>query len=49
VLPKALPGGVYASLHPGLHWQKAAIWYLLDLRIESEGANITLLRPQDSA
>jgi hypothetical protein len=29
----ALPGGVYASLHAGLHWQKAAIWVLLDLEI----------------
>ncbi len=30
----ALPGGVYASLHAGLHWQKAAIWILLDWEIE---------------
>jgi hypothetical protein len=34
VLPEALPGGVYASLRPGLHWQKAAIWLLLDLEID---------------
>lgn len=34
VLPQALPGGVYASLRPGLHWQKAAIWLLLDLDID---------------
>ena len=34
VLPRALPGGVYASLRPGLHWQKAAIWLLLDLDID---------------
>ena len=34
VAPTALPGGVYASLHAGLHWQKAAIWLLLDLEIE---------------
>jgi hypothetical protein len=33
VAPTALPGGVYASLHPGMHWQKAAIWILLDLPI----------------
>jgi hypothetical protein len=33
VAPTALPGGVYASLHAGLHWQKAAIWILLDLEI----------------
>jgi hypothetical protein len=36
VLPQALPGGVYASLRPGLHWQKAAIWLLLDLCIDGE-------------
>ena len=34
VAPSALPGGVYASLHAGLHWQKAAIWLLLDLEID---------------
>jgi hypothetical protein len=33
VVAGALPGGVYASLHAGLHWQKAAIWVLLDLEI----------------
>jgi hypothetical protein len=37
VLPKALAGGVYASLRPGLHWQKAAIWLVLDARIDDEG------------
>lgn len=31
VAPQALAGGVYATLRPGLHWQKAAIWLLLDL------------------
>ena len=30
VAPEALPGGVHASLRAGLHWQKAAIWLLLD-------------------
>ena len=35
VVDGALPGGVYASLHAGLHWQKAAIWILLDLEIRS--------------
>ena len=35
VAPTALPGGVYASLHAGLHWQKAAIWLLLDLDVEA--------------
>ena len=45
VLPQALPGGVYASLHPGLHWQKAAIWLLLDLHIEDGGR--TLQAPVD--
>lgn len=38
VAPAALPGGVQASLHAGLHWQKAAIWLLLDLEIEAAGA-----------
>ena len=33
VAPGALPGGVQASLRAGLHWQKAAIWLLLDLDI----------------
>ena len=37
VLPCALPGGVYASLRPGLHWQKAAIWLLLDLHLNERG------------
>ena len=36
VAPEALPGGVYASLHAGLHWQKAAIWLLLDLEIDMD-------------
>ena len=40
VAPHALPGGVYASLHPGLHWQKAAIWLLLDLRIDLSGVSL---------
>jgi hypothetical protein len=34
VITDALPGGVYATLHAGLHWQKAAIWVLLDLELE---------------
>ena len=34
VMPEALSGGVYATLRPGLHWQKAAIWLLLDLDID---------------
>jgi hypothetical protein len=34
VAPEALPGGVYASLRAGLHWQKAAVWLLLDLEID---------------
>ncbi len=38
VAPEALTGGVYASLRPGLHWQKAAIWLLLDLEIDSATA-----------
>ena len=35
VAPDALAGGVYATLRPGLHWQKAAIWLLLDITIET--------------
>lgn len=36
VAPTALPGGVHASLRAGLHWQKAAIWLLLDCTLESD-------------
>jgi hypothetical protein len=36
VAPQALPGGVYASLHAGLHWQKAAIWVLLEMEVDAE-------------
>lgn len=35
VIEGALPGGVYATLHAGLHWQKAAIYVLLDMEIEA--------------
>jgi hypothetical protein len=35
VAPNALPGGVHASLRAGMHWQKAAIWLLLDCDIEA--------------
>jgi CubicO group peptidase (beta-lactamase class C family) len=38
VLPDALAGGVYATLRPGLHWQKAAIWLLLDLDVPGPNA-----------
>lgn len=34
VVAGALPGGIYASLHAGLHWQKAAIAILLDLEFD---------------
>jgi hypothetical protein len=34
VAPNALPGGVHASLRAGLHWQKAAIFILLDLDLD---------------
>ncbi len=34
VAPNALPGGVQATLRAGLHWQKAAIWLLLDLAVD---------------
>jgi hypothetical protein len=37
VMPEALTGGVYASMRAGLHWQKAAIWLLLDIEIENGG------------
>ena len=33
VAPTALPGGVHASLHAGMHWQKAAIWLLLEMEV----------------
>ena len=35
VAPTALPGGVHASLRAGLHWQKAAIWLLLDYDVDA--------------
>jgi hypothetical protein len=48
VLPQALPGGVYATLRPGLHWQKAAIWLLLDLEMDTGTDGLPRLRmPQD--
>lgn len=42
VAPEALAGGVYASLRPGLHWQKAAIWLLLDLEFDPATAQLRL-------
>lgn len=36
VAPQALAGGLYASLRAGLHWQKAAIWLLLDEEVPPE-------------
>ena len=36
VMTNALPGGIYATLHAGLHWQKAAIWVLLDLDLPGD-------------
>ena len=36
VAPEALAGGVYATLRPGLHWQKAAIWLLLDVELDGD-------------
>jgi hypothetical protein len=35
-------------MHPGLHWQKAAIWLLLDLSIESDAQGLRLLTPQEA-
>lgn len=49
VAPQALPGGVYASLHAGLHWQKAAIWLLLDLEIDDSTGMVTVAKPGDHA
>lgn len=40
VAPGALPGGVFASLRAGVHWQKAAIWILLDHEL-AEGSPTT--------
>ncbi len=37
VAPTALPGGVHASLHAGMHWQKAAIWLLLEMELQTAG------------
>jgi hypothetical protein len=34
VVEGALPGGVYAGLNAGLHWQKAAIYILLDMQLD---------------
>jgi hypothetical protein len=45
VLPQALAGGVYASLRPGLHWQKAAIWLLLDLAIDEGSGHVVTPNP----
>ena len=42
VMPQALGGGVYATLRPGLHWQKAAIWLLLDLDIHETSLALSL-------
>lgn len=38
VIAGALPGGVYASLHAGLHWQKSAIAVLLDADLDDLAA-----------
>ena len=35
VIDGALPGGIYANLHAGLHWQKAAAYILLDLELDA--------------
>ena len=45
VMPEALAGGVYATLRPGLHWQKAAIWLLLDLDIDPASLRLRLADP----
>lgn len=46
VMPEALMGGVFATLRPGLHWQKAAIWLLLDLDIHPETLALSLAQTE---
>ena len=41
VIKDALPGGVYATLHAGIHWQKAATWVLLDMELEEHSNRAT--------
>jgi len=48
VVDGAMPGGVYASLHAGLHWQKAAIYVLLDLDVD-ELQHAVVQWPKDNA
>lgn len=49
VIDGALPGGVYATLHAGLHWQKSAIYILLDMEIdETSGAAADERRTADA-
>lgn len=49
VLPQALSGGVYATLRPGLHWQKAAIWLLLDLDVDTTTLQLRLAGAPEQA
>ncbi|HVE50842.1 MAG TPA: hypothetical protein VNG69_14660 [Casimicrobiaceae bacterium] len=39
VANEALPGGVQATLRAGLHWQKAAIYLLLDVDLDRKDAD----------
>jgi hypothetical protein len=48
VMPQALGGGVYATLRPGLHWQKAAIWLLLDLDIRPDTLALSLAQTESA-
>lgn len=48
VVEGALPGGVYATLHAGLHWQKAAIYVLLDMELEPWELEPRELEPPDA-
>ena len=48
VMPQALAGGVYATLRPGLHWQKAAIWLLLDLDVDAQTLALRLAGPMSA-
>lgn len=49
VMPQALTGGVYATLRPGLHWQKAAIWLLLDIEMTDSGLHFPDTAPDAEA
>jgi hypothetical protein len=49
VIDDALPGGVYASLHAGMHWQKAAAYVLLEMDVEEPKHWPARARPDEKA